>query len=197
MTQYELMKAGRIYDPGDEEILKEQGSYQELLYEYNHLKPGESEKKQALLKKMLVACGQGCAIEAPFYANWGGAHLFLGDYVYANFGLTVVDDANIYVGSRVKFGPHVTLATAGHPITPALREKGLQFNRDIHIGDNVWIGAGAIILPGISIGKNSVIGAGSIVTHDIPENVVAVGNPARAMRAISDEDRKREEKLIG
>ena len=114
----------------------------------------------------------------------------MGNNVYANFNLTLVDDGNIYIGDNVMFGPNVTIATANHPILPELREKGLQYNKDVHIGKNVWIGAGVVIVPGITIGNNSVIGAGSVVVKDIPANVVAVGNPCRVLREISQHDRE-------
>ena len=114
----------------------------------------------------------------------------MGNNVYGNFYLTVVDDGNIYIGDNVMFGPNVTIATANHPILPELREKGLQYNKDVHIGKNVWIGAGVVIVPGITIGNDSVIGAGSVVVKDIPANVVAVGNPCRVLREISQHDRE-------
>lgn len=116
--------------------------------------------------------------------------MHLGKNVYANFSLTLVDDTHIYIGDCTMLGPNVTIATAGHPILPELREKGLQYNLPVHIGRNCWIGAGAIIMPGVTIGDNSVIGAGSVVTKDIPANVVAVGNPCRVMRPIGDKDRE-------
>ena len=100
------------------------------------------------------------------------------------------DDGNVYIGDKVMFGPNVTIATANHPIEPTLREKGLQYNKDVYIGENTWIGAGVIIVPGVRIGKNTVIGAGSIVTKDIPDNVVAVGNPCRVLREIGERDKK-------
>ena len=103
--------------------------------------------------------------------------------------MTLVDDGHIYVGDNVMFGPNVTVATANHPIEPTLRHHAAQYNVDVHIGANVWIGAGTVIVPGVTIGENSVIGAGSVVTRDIPANVVAVGNPCRVMREISDRDR--------
>ena len=134
--------------------------------------------------------GENCVIEPPLRANWGGRHLHLGSGVYANFNLTLVDDADIYVGDRVMFGPNVTIATANHPIDPELRGRGLQYNREVRIGENAWIGAGAVIVPGVTIGKNAVIGAGSVVTRDIPENTVAVGNPCRVLREISPRDRE-------
>ena len=112
-----------------------------------------------------------------------------GNGVYGNFNLTLVDDGDIYIGDRCMFGPNVTVATAGHPVEPKLRSRGLQFNLPVHIGKNVWVGAGAVILPGVTIGDNSVIGAGSVVTKDIPANCVAVGNPCRVLREIGEHDR--------
>ena len=159
-------------------------------FEYNSLRPSETEKKAALLKEMFAEIGEDCYIETPFHANFGGAHVHFGKNVYANFNLTLVDDTHIYVGDYTMFGPNVTLATAGHPVLPELREKLYQFNLPIHIGRNCWLGAGVIVLPGVSIGDNSVIGAGSIVTKDIPSNVVALGNPCRVLRPISERDRE-------
>lgn len=189
MTQRERMDLGLIYDPADQAIMDEQTSYLENLYEFNHTRPGELEKRAALLKKMLGAMGEGCYIEPPLHANWAGKHVFMGSFVYANSGMTLVDDGNIYIGDKVMFGPNVTLATANHPILPQFREKALQYNKDIHIGSNVWIGAGVVIVPGITIGDNSVIGAGSVVVKDIPAGVVAVGNPCRVLREIGERDR--------
>ena len=142
-----------------------------------------------LLKQMLAEVGENCYIEPPFHANWGGRHVHFGKNVYANFNLTLVDDTHIYVGDCTMFGPNVTVCTAAHPVLPELREKGLQYNAPVRIGRNCWIGAGAIILPGITIGDNSVIGAGSVVTKDVPVNVVAVGNPCRVLRPIGEKDR--------
>lgn len=184
------MHTGELYFPGDEEIMKEQMVYQDLLCEYNQTKPSEGEKRTGLLKKMLGSCGEGVYIEAPFYANFGGHHCHFGKMVYANYNLTCVDDTHIYIGDYTMIGPNVTIATAGHPVLPELRQKGLQYNMPVHIGVNCWIGAGAIILPGITIGDNVVIGAGSIVTRDIQSNVVAAGNPCRIMREVGVHDRE-------
>ena len=128
--------------------------------------------------------------QPPFHANFGGKHIHFGNNVYANFNLTMVDDTHIYVGDYTMIGPNVTVATAGHPILPELREKAYQYNASVRIGRNCWIGAGAIILPGVSIGDNTVIGAGSVVTKDIPQNVVAVGNPCKVKREINERDKK-------
>ena len=182
MTERERMDKGILYDPGDEEILAEQFPYLDELKEFNEVPSGEVKKREELMKKMFAKCGDNCYIQPPFYANWSGHHISMGKNVYANFNLTVVDDGDVFIGDYVMIGPNVTIVTAAHPIKPDLRRRGIQFNRPVHIENNVWIGAGAIILPGVTIGENSVIGAGSIVTKDIPANVVAVGNPCRVMR---------------
>lgn len=189
MTQYERMQQGLVYDPADAEIMREQLRYQDRLWEFNQLKPSQLKEKIKYMKEVFAECGDGCYIELPFRANWGGHHVHFGNGVYANFNLTLVDDAHIYVGDKVMFAPNVTVATANHPIEPSLRAKGYQYNKDVHIGENVWIGAGTVIVPGVHIGKNSVIGAASVVTKDIPENVVAVGNPCRVIREIGERDR--------
>lgn len=198
MTQYERMTAGLVYDPGDPEIMAEQVPFQDRLWEFNQLKPSDLEAKQKYMREVFAECGEGCYIELPFHANWGGHHVHFGSFVYANSNLTAVDDGHIYVADRVMFGPNVTIATANHPVEPGLRSRALQYNRDVYIGENAWIGAGAVIVPGVRIGKNTVIGAGSVVTRDIPDNVVAVGNPCRVLREVSDRDREyyyKEEKI--
>ncbi|MBR2443847.1 MAG: sugar O-acetyltransferase [Clostridia bacterium] len=189
MTQKERMEKGLVYYCADEEIMGDQLLCLEKMYDFNATRPLEGQKREALLKEMFAEVGTGCYIEPPLHSNWGGKHTHLGDYVYANFNLTLVDDAHIYIGSRVMIGPNVVIATAGHPIDPELRVKNTQYNVDVHIGDNAWIGAGCVILPGVTIGENSVIGAGSIVTKDIPANVVAVGNPCRVIREIGERDK--------
>ena len=189
MTQYERMMRGLIYDPADGEIMAEQGKYQEMAWAFNQLSPAQAEEKQRYMREVFAECGENCYIELPFRANWGGRHLHLGSGVYANFNLTLVDDGHIYVGDKVMFGPNVTLTTANHPIEPSLRARGLQYNKDIYIGENAWIGAGAVILPGVRVGNNAVIGAGSVVTKDIPDGVVAVGVPCRVLRPVSQHDR--------
>lgn len=182
------MDEGRLYLPEDEEIMREQLLCLEKLYDYNMTRPTEQAKREELLKDMFCEIGKECYIEPPLHSNWGGAHVHFGDNVYANFNLTLVDDADIYVGSKVMFGPNVTVATAAHPINPCLRSLAMQYNIPVHIGDNVWIGANTVILPGVTIGDNSVIGAGSVVTKDIPANVVAFGNPCKVSREIGERD---------
>ena len=190
MTEYEKMVKGLIYNPGDEKIMSAQLQYQDKLWEFNQLKPSQYSEKIKYMKEMFAECGDNCYIELPFRANWGGHHVHFGSGIYANSNLTIVDDGHVYVGDKVMFGPNVTIATANHPIEPTLRAKGLQYNKDVYVGENTWIGAGVIIVPGVRIGKNTVIGGGSVVTKDIPDNVVAVGNPCRVLREVGEHDKK-------
>lgn len=186
----ERMQGGRLYYCSDERLQAEQMQRMDKVFAFNQLPPSHLEEKAALLREMFAEIGENCYLETPFFSNWGGKHVHFGNNVYANFNLTLVDDGDIYVGDSVMMGPNVVLATAGHPVEPGLRRKVAQFNLPIHIGANVWLGAGCIVLPGVTIGENSVIGAGSVVTKDIPANVVAVGNPCRVLRPIGPRDRE-------
>ena len=190
MAMRDKLHTGEIYLPNDPEIMKEQLNCLDRLYDFNQTRPTELDKREQMLKEMFAEIGERCYIEPPLRTNFGGKHVHFGNDVYANFNLTLVDDTHIYVGDNTMFAPNVIVATAAHPILPELRVQGLQYNMPVHIGKNCWIGAGAIILPGVTIGDNTVIGAGSVVTRDIPANVVAVGNPCRVMRPISDHDRE-------
>ena len=184
----EKLHDGGLYLPDDEEIMKVQLECLDKLYDFNQTRPTEMDKREKLLKEMFAEIGEGCYIEPPFHSNWGGKHCHFGKRVYANFNLTCVDDTHIYVGDYTMFGPNVTIATAGHPIQPELRAQGYQYNMPVHIGKNCWIGAGVIIVPGITIGDNVIIGAGSIVTKNLPDNVVAVGNPCKVLREVNKHD---------
>jgi galactoside O-acetyltransferase len=179
-----------LYMPNDPELEKQQFAYMDQLYDFNQTRPSEMDKRQTLLKRMFAEIGSNCYVEPPLNSNWGGHHVHFGDGVYANYNLTLVDDTHIFVGDHTLFGPNVTLASAGHPINPELREQGYQYNAPIHIGKNCWLGAGVIVVPGINIGDNVVIGAGSIVTKDLPDNVIAVGNPAKVLRQVGQHDRE-------
>ncbi len=190
MNSYEKLHSQQIYNPADEEIMKEQFKCLEKLYDFNATRPSELGKREALLKEMFAEIGEGCYIEPPLHSNWAGKHVHFGKNIYANFNLTLVDDTHIYVGDNTMFGPNVTVATAGHPILPELREKGYQYNAPVKIGRNCWVGAGVVIVPGITIGDNTVIGAGSVVTKDIPPCVIAVGNPCGVLREINERDRQ-------
>lgn len=182
------LHTGELYYPSGDEIMEIQLKCLDKLYDFNMTRPTELKKREEMLKEMFAEIGEGCYIEPPFHANWGGKHCHFGKYVYANFNLTCVDDTHIYVGDYTMIGPNVTLASAGHPIQPKLREKGYQYNVPVRIGKNCWIGAGVIVVPGVTIGDNVVIGAGSVVTKDIPDNVIAVGNPCRVLREINEHD---------
>ncbi|MGY3571895.1 sugar O-acetyltransferase [Vibrio paucivorans] len=179
----------KVYFCDDEELINQQTQCLEVLYDFNHTRPSEGDKRNEIMQKLFAEVGENCYIEPPLQANWG-INTHLGNNVYANFNLTLVDDTDIYIGDSVMIGPNVTIATAGHPIDPELRRKVAQFNIPVTIGSNVWIGANSVVLPGITIGENTVIGAGSIVTKDIPANVVAVGNPCRVLREISEHDKE-------
>lgn len=186
----ERMHTEKLYLPSGEALMREQQAALQTLYEFNATAPSEGARREALLRQMLAELGENCYIEPPFHANWGGRHVHFGNGVYANFNLTMVDDTHIYVGDGVMFGPNVTVCTAAHPIDPALRRMQAQYNKPVHIGANVWLGASVTVLPGVTIGENTVIGAGSVVTHDIPANVVAVGTPCRVLRRIREDDAK-------
>lgn len=186
----ERMDAGLIYNPADPALARQQTEALELLYDFNATRPSESEKRSRLLTLMFASVGDGCYIEPPLHANWGGRHVHLGDHVYANFNLTLVDDGPIYIGNNVMFGPSVVITTGGHPVLPELRLRSAQFNLPVRIGDNVWVGSGVQIMPGVTVGDNAVIGAGSVITRDVPANVVAVGTPCRVVREIGDHDRR-------
>lgn len=193
------MHTGEIYNPGDSDVMRQQLACLEKLYDFNATRPSELDKREQMLHEMFAEIGEGCYIEPPLHSSWGGHHVHLGHHVYANFNLTLVDDTHIYIGDCTMLGPNVTLATAAHPILPELREKGLQYNLPIRIGRNCWLGAGVIVLPGVTIGDNTVVGAGSVVTRDLPPNVVAVGTPCRVLRPIGEHDREfyyRERRIV-
>lgn len=187
-TMKERMHTGELYLPGDEEIMEWQTQCLDRLYDFNQTRPTEFEKRQKLMKEMFAEVGENCYIEPPFRSNFGGGHIHFGNNIYCNFGCTFVDDTHIYVGDNTMFGPNVVLATAGHPILPELRAQGYQYNAPIRIGKNCWIGAGVLVVPGITIGDNVVVGAGSVVTKDLPSNVIAVGNPCKILREVNDHD---------
>lgn len=190
MNNKERKANGLIYHYDDPEIIGTQMRYLEDLYEYNATRPLEQEKKQKLLKKMFAEIGDNCHIETPIHANWGCHHVHFGNGIYCNSNLTLVDDAEIYIGNDCMIGPNVVIATAGHPILPVLREHNYVYALSVRLGRNIWVGSGVQILPGVTIGDNSVIGAGSVVTNDIPSNVVAIGAPCRVVRDIGEKDKR-------
>ena len=189
MTIQEKMHSGALYLPMDEALFQEQLGWLDRLWDFNATRPSQLAERETLLRELFAEIGEGCYVETSLHANWGGRHVHFGRNIYANFNLTLVDDTHIYVGDNTMFGPNVVVATAGHPLLPELREQGFQYNAPVHIGRNCWIGAGAILLPGVTVGDNAVIGAGSIVTRDVPASVLAVGNPCRVLREIGEHDR--------
>ena len=186
LTQRERIASGRLFTDMREGLPEERLSAKERMYDFNHTRPTEIARRQELMKEMFGAVGEHCWIEPPIFFCYG-TNVFLGDGVYANFNLSLVDDYQIIIGNRVMFGPNVTIAVTGHPIDPARR--GYMYALPVTVGDNVWVGAGAVICPGVTIGENTVIGAGSIVTKDIPANVVAAGNPCKVLREINERDK--------
>lgn len=184
MEMKDKLHTGELYLPDDEAIMIEQTKYLDKLYDFNMTRPTEGKKRQALLKEMFAEIGKECYIEPPFHANFGGKHVHMGDYVYLNFNVTLVDDTHIYIGDRCMFGPNVTIASASHPLEADVRIQGYQYNQPVRIGKNCWLGAGVIVVPGITIGDNVVIGAGSVVVKDIPDNCVAVGNPCKVIKKL-------------
>lgn len=172
-----------LSDMGEQELFLQQWECNDLMYEYNQVRPSDQEKRERLLRELLGKVGEACIVEQPIQANWG-KHTYLGDRVYINFNLTLVDDAEVWIGDDVKIGPNVTIATATHPLEADQRKQGIQMNRPVHIKNGVWLGAGVIVLPGVTIGENTTIGAGSVVTTDIPANVVAYGIPCRVRKRL-------------
>ncbi len=191
MEQYNRMINGLECEPCDDEIIKKQRYLHDKLWEFNQLKPSDKDAKEAYMKEVFAECGENNYIELPFHASLGGSHVHFGSDIYVNYNMTLFDDGHIYIGSHCLIGPNVIIAPINHPLESELKKDDrTECSRNVYIGENVWIGAGVIILPGVHIGKNSVIGAGSVVTCDIPENVVAVGNPCHVLREIGEQDRE-------
>ncbi len=157
-----------------------------LCYEINRLHPDDLQGRFQLMKQLFGAMGDHVWMEPPIHMSYG-SNTMLGDYIYINFNLTVVDDYKVTIGDRVMFGPNVTIAATNHPVHP--EKRMYMYALPVVIENDVWVGGGAIIVPGVTIGHGSVIGAGSVVTKDVPPNVIAVGNPCKVLREITDEDR--------
>ena len=189
MTIREKMKNGMLYVDVGEGLDEERKRCKELLYDYNNTRPNEEIERKELLKKLLGDMGEDIWIEPPVHMAYG-TNVHIGNHFYANFNLVIVDDIDVYIGEHVMIAPNVTITPTGHPVDPEIRKPGTQFSIPVRIGNDVWIGSNVVILPGITIGKNSVIGAGSVVTHNIPENVVAVGNPCHVLRKINEHDKE-------
>lgn len=187
MTEMDKIELGYLWKD-TEEYFKEQLITREILYDFNNSRPSEEYKRKNILKKILGSIGENVIVIPPLTLLRGNK-VSIGDNSYINSNLNLIDDYTINIGKYCLIAPNVTITTTGHPIDPELR-KTKMYSFPVNIGDNVWIGIGAIILPGISIGKNTVIGAGSVVTKDIPEDVVAFGNPCKVIRKINENDKK-------
>lgn len=172
----------------DEAIMEEQKVCRKILQELNTADRSDFEKIGEIVKK-LFGKSEGAFLNPPFYCDYG-MHIEVGKNFFANYNCTIIDVAKVTIGDNCQMAPNVAIYTAGHPVHPAARNTAYEYGIEVTIGDNVWIGGNTVILPGVHIGNNAVIGAGSVVTKDIPDNVIAAGNPCRVIRGITEEDRK-------
>ncbi|UPQ72736.1 galactoside O-acetyltransferase [Kluyvera ascorbata] len=184
----ERIKSGMLFTDMCERLPEERLRGKELMYDFNNTRPSEEKKRIELIYKMFGKVGKNPWIEPPIRFAYG-SNIFIGDYFYANFNFTIVDDHTVTIGDNVLIAPNVTISVTGHPVHHELREKGEMFSFPVTIENNVWIGSNVVINPGVTIGENSVIGAGSVVTKDIPANVVAAGVPCKVIREITDRDK--------
>lgn len=184
MTEKEKMLKGLIYDANyDSQLIAERLDCKELCRDYNDLRPKDMAARTALLHKILGEIKGEILIEQPFNCDYG-YNISVGENFYANFNLIILDEAKVSFGDNVFIAPNCGFYTAGHPVNADERNKGLEYAKPITVGNSVWFGAHVCVLPGVTIGNNCVIGAGSVVTHDIPSNSVAVGNPCRVIKKI-------------
>ncbi len=189
MNQKERMLANLPYKAWLDGLSEERLENKKRIYEYNNLPPEEYERQTQLIKEILGKTGQFVHIEAPFHCDYG-YNIEVGENFFANYNFVVLDIGKVRIGANAQIAPNVAIYTAGHPIHPEARNSGYEYGIDVTIGDNVWIGGNACIMPGVHIGDNVVIGGGSVVTKDIPSNVIAVGNPCHIVREITDEDKQ-------
>lgn len=176
------------YPAEAEELARARQRGKAICYEINRLHPDDMERRLELMKELFGSMGENVWLEPPIHMSYG-VNTIVGNNVYINFNFTVVDDYKVMIGNNVMFGPNVTITVTNHPVHPELRREGGMYALPVVIKDDVWIGSGVIIVPGVTIGKGSVIGAGSVVTRDIPANVIAVGNPCKVLREITENDR--------
>ena len=181
----ERMEAGDLYIADDPELAEATARAQDLMAAYNATSVRQAPLRRALLEQLLGSIGEGTELRPPLYVDYG-TNITVGARSFANYGLVALDVARITIGDDVQIGPNVQLLTPTHPVEPEPRRQKWEAAEPITIGDNVWLGGGVIVLPGVSIGANSVVGAGAVVTKDLPANVVAVGNPARVVRRLDD-----------
>ena len=183
MNEKEKMLAGELYNANDGELQQERLNAKDLCYTYNHIKPSQIQERNKIIKKILGKTKQNFIIEQPFICDYG-YNIEIGENFYSNHNLTILDGNKVKFGDNVFIAPNCSFYTAGHPLDTETRNAGLEYAKPIEIGNNVWIGGNVVVLPGVKIGNNVVIGAGSIVNKDIPDNVVAVGNPCKVIKEI-------------
>lgn len=171
----------------DKEVFNEQKVTRKILQEFNFADRSDFDKLTSIIYKLFGKCGKNTFVNPPFYCDYG-THIEVGDNFFANYNCTILDVAKVRIGNNVLLAPNVAIYTAGHPVHAVPRNKQYEYGISVTIGNNVWIGGNAVICPGVTIGDNAVIGAGSVVTKDIPENVIACGNPCRVIREITDDD---------
>lgn len=189
MTEREKLEKGLWYDANnDEELLARRVDAEDLCFDFNSTRPKDTIKKEEMLKLLLPNKGANVVILSPFYTDYG-YNCFIGNETFLNHNAYLMDGAPIKIGAHCFIGPNCGMYTASHPVLAEERNQGLEKAEAITIGDNVWIGADVTILPGVTIGDGSIIGAKSVVTKDIPDNVIAVGNPCRVIRAVTEKDR--------
>lgn len=190
MTEKEKRDLGGLYDPNhDRQLQAEMTACKELCHQYNQLSPSCTEERDALLGRILGRAGERVCVLAPFWCDYG-ENITVGDDFFANHNLVILDGAGVTFGDRVFIGPNCEFYTAGHPVDAERRGAGLEYAWPIRVGSDVWFGGGVQVMPGITIGSDVVIGSGSVVTRDVPDHVVAAGNPCRVLRAITDADRQ-------
>ncbi len=182
-TEKEKMLAGELYQASGDVLTQERSKARKIVHQFNQLEPEQFDERQELIRELFGSVGKDFYVEPPFRCDYG-YNIHWGERSYSNFNLTILDVNTVTIGDDVLIGPNVNIFTAGHPVDAKTRKAGWEFGHAIEIGDGTWIGGGTTINPGVKIGKNSVIGAGSVVTKDIPDNVVAVGNPCRVIREI-------------
>ncbi len=189
MNHKERMLAGLPYKAWMDGLPEEQMENKKRIYEYNLCPPDQTEKIDRLIRAILGKAGKNISFLAPFHCDYG-KNIEVGNNFYANYNCIILDVGPVIIGDNVMFGPNVSLLTAGHPVHPVSRNSGYEYGLGITIGNNVWIGGHTVVNPGISIGDNAVIGSGSVVTKNIPQNVVAAGNPCKILREITEADKK-------
>lgn len=188
MTERERMLSGMLYQSEHETLRQARLRASELTFQFNQTAPHEAARREALLRELLGTCGGPIWVEPTFRCDYG-SYIHIAGPFYANYDCVILDVCEVRIGRNVLFGPRVCLYTAGHPIDAEVRASGLEFGRPITIGDDVWVGGSTVVNPGVTIGSRVVIGAGSVVTRDLPDDVIAVGNPCRVLRTITEEDR--------